>query len=211
VLVQDGRAVALERHLTRLGASLRKLYGMDLPPGLPARVHAVAAEQPAGRVRLRILADPEGPISVEVSTAGAGPVEIRLLAPFALPGGLGEHKWRDRRLLDALAVQSDGMVPLLVDTDGAVLEAAYANVWIVEGGELITPPADGRILPGTARAELLESEPRLAREEAIDLARLARADSVFLTSSISGRHPATLATVWIMSPRRQQVAQTVAL
>jgi hypothetical protein len=30
----------------------------------------------------------------------------------------------------------------------------------------------------------------VAREEAFDLARLTNADAVFLTSSISGRHPA---------------------
>ena len=74
-------------------------------------------------------------------------------------------------------------MPLLVDTDGLVLEAAYANVWIVEGDALITPPADGRILPGTTRAALL-AEHDGAREEPIDLDRLASADALFLTSSI---------------------------
>ena len=53
-----------------------------------------------------------------------------------------------------------------------MLEAAYANVWIVEGEALITPPADGRILPGTTRAALLAADPA-AREEPIDLGRLA--------------------------------------
>jgi para-aminobenzoate synthetase / 4-amino-4-deoxychorismate lyase len=72
-----------------------------------------------------------------------------------------------------------------------VLEAAYANVWIVEDDELITPPTDGRILPGTTRAALLADAPG-AREEPIDLERLASADSVFLTSSISGWLPARL-------------------
>jgi branched-subunit amino acid aminotransferase/4-amino-4-deoxychorismate lyase len=62
-------------------------------------------------------------------------------------------------------------------------------VWIVEGDELITPLADGRILPGTGRAALLAADSS-AREEAFDLARLASADAVFLTSSISGRHAA---------------------
>ena len=82
-------------------------------------------------------------------------------------------------------------MPLLVDTDGVVLEAATANVWIAEGDDLITPPADGRILPGTVRAALLASEPG-AREEPIELERLASAESVFLTSSITVRRPARL-------------------
>ena len=82
-------------------------------------------------------------------------------------------------------------MPLLVDTDGLVLETAHANVWIVEDDELITPPADGRILPGTTAAALLANEPG-ARAEPIELERLASADAVFLTSSISGRRPARL-------------------
>jgi para-aminobenzoate synthetase/4-amino-4-deoxychorismate lyase len=83
-------------------------------------------------------------------------------------------------------------VPLLVDTDGLVLEAAYANVWIREGEALITPPADGRILPGITRAALLAQAP-CAREEPLEVARLLRAEEVFLTSSIAGRHTAALA------------------
>jgi para-aminobenzoate synthetase/4-amino-4-deoxychorismate lyase len=120
---------------------------------------------------------------------GNGPV---LLSPFALPGGLGRHKWRDRKLLEALAAQAPGTVPLLIDTDGLVLEAAHANVWIAEGAALITPSADGRILPGVTRAALLADE-HLAREEPIELERVVRADAVFVTSSISRRRAARLA------------------
>jgi para-aminobenzoate synthetase/4-amino-4-deoxychorismate lyase len=114
------------------------------------------------------------------------------LSPFAIAGGLGPHKWRDRDLLEALAAQAPSAVPLLIDTDGLVLEAAHANVWIVEGGALLTPPADGRILPGVTRAALLATE-RFAREEPIELERLARADAVFVTSSIGRRRAARLA------------------
>jgi para-aminobenzoate synthetase/4-amino-4-deoxychorismate lyase len=194
VLVEHGRPVGLERHLARLAASLEQLYSAALPTTVAAGAQAAAAEHASlERSRMRVLADPDGSVRISVSAAGGiahdSPVG---LVPFALPGGLGAHKWRDRRLLGALAQVADGAVPVLVDTDGQVLEAAYANIWLVEGPELITPPADGRILPGTTRAALLEAEPS-AREEAFDLARLEQAGAVFLTSSISGRHPARLA------------------
>jgi len=192
VLVEGGRPVALEQHLERLAASLRSLYDVTLPATVPAGAWAAAA-QTRERSRLRVLADPTGPIRISMSPAG--PVYAlrhpARLEPFTLPGGLGAHKWRDRRLLDALHGLARGAVPLIVDTDGCVLEAAYANLWIVEDDELITPPADGRILPGTVRAAILAGD-GTAREEAIDLERLADADEVFLTSSISGRHPARL-------------------
>ena len=192
VLVEEGGAVALEAHLERLAESMRTLYGATPPATLLAGAVAAAAQSP-GRSRLRVLADPDGAVRITVSPAGPRDA-LRYparLEPFTLPGGLGAHKWRDRRLLDALSALARGAAPLLIDTDGCVLEAAYANVWIVEGDGLITPPADGRILPGTVRAAILASRPT-AREESIDLDRLACADEIFLSSSISGRHPATI-------------------
>jgi hypothetical protein len=75
--------------------------------------------------------------------------------PFALPGGLGQHEWADRRLVTALEHAAGGRVPLLVDTDGCVLEATWANVLIEEDGRLAAPPADGRLLPGIQRQTLV--------------------------------------------------------
>ena len=193
MLVEHGRPVSLELHLQRLADSLNEVYGATLPPTLAAGVHMAAAEatSPGGRARLRIDVDADGGVRITLSPTGPPPLEASVLEPYALPGGLGAHKWRDRRLLDALGALRPGTVPLLVDTDGVVLEAATANVWIAEGDDLITPPADGRILPGTVRAALLASEPG-AREEPIELERLASAESVFLTSSITVRRPARL-------------------
>ncbi|MGZ4220722.1 MAG: bifunctional chorismate-binding protein/class IV aminotransferase [Solirubrobacteraceae bacterium] len=191
VLVQHGEPVALDEHLDRLALSLAELYDVTLDPLAATQARAVAATA-NGTSRLRILADSDGSLAMSVSperTPAAMPLQ---LTPFALSGGLGRHKWRDRELLEALAGQAPGAVPLLIDTDGLVLEAAHANVWIVEGRALLTPPADGRILPGVTRAALLAAE-RSAREEPIELERLARADAVFLTSSISLRRAARLA------------------
>ncbi len=206
LLVEDGRPVALERHLARLAASVRELYGAALPPTLAGAAQAAAeTAKPSRRARLRIDVDPDGTVRITVSPARARPEQVLLLEPYALPGGLGDHKWRDRRLLDALTALHPGTVPLLIDTDGLVLEAGYANVWIVEGEALITPPADGRILPGTTRGVLLADEPG-AREELIDLERLASADSVFLSSSINDRLPAR-----VCSPVRSTVPAAVPL
>jgi len=87
--------------------------------------------------------------------------------------------------------------PLLCDLDGLVLEAGRANVFCVErDGRLLTPPADGRILPGVTRARVLELAPRLGlvvSVEPIDLRRLVRAGELFLTGSLGGVEPAQLA------------------
>ncbi|MGH2875280.1 MAG: aminotransferase class IV, partial [Solirubrobacteraceae bacterium] len=107
------------------------------------------------------------------------PVALRAVT---LPGGLGAHKWRDRRLLDDLG---DDPVPLLVEPDGTVLEAAFANVWLLRGDRLVTPPADGRILPGVTRALLLRAAGLglSAVEEHVSVEDLRGADAVILTSA----------------------------
>jgi para-aminobenzoate synthetase/4-amino-4-deoxychorismate lyase len=191
LLVEDGRPDRLDPHLARLSSSLAELYGVRLDPGTAARALEVAATAVGKRSRLRILADRRGSLTMTISPAAASPGVQTLLMPFVLPGGLGAHKWRDRRLLDALAARVPTAVPLLIDTDGLVLEAAYANVWIVERDTLITPLADGRILPGVTRAALLASE-STACEQPLELVRLERAEAIFLTSSIALQHPAKL-------------------
>ncbi|HEY6397602.1 MAG TPA: aminotransferase class IV, partial [Solirubrobacteraceae bacterium] len=137
------------------------------------------------------LAGPDGSIALKLTPVTEVDKRPAYLSPFVIPGGLGCHKWRDRGLLQALAAHMPGTVPLLLDTDGQVLEAAHANVWLVEDQAFITPRTDGRILPGVTRAALLASAPQ-ARAEAFDLARMADADAIFLTSSIRGSHPAAL-------------------
>jgi para-aminobenzoate synthetase/4-amino-4-deoxychorismate lyase len=191
VLVQDGAPVALEGHLERLRESLGRLYGHDLGAQLRDVIERTVAATRGLRRGMRVAASPGGAISVSAVPAPRAPEEVVELAPYVLPGGLGAHKWSDRGLLEALSRERPGTVPLLIDSDGAVLEAAYANVWIVEDGIWITPPADGRILPGVTRAARLAADPA-AREEPISLQRLARAPRVFLNSSIAGRRAARL-------------------
>ena len=190
LLVRGGSPVDARAHLARLERSVSALYGETLPEDLESRVLAAAA---TARVqRLRVVAAPADRARVELHAeplAAEPAPEPVTLSPAVLPGGLGAHKWCDRRLLDELAGRLDA-VPLLLDLDGDVLEAAYANLFIVEGNHLITPPLDGRQLPGTVRARVLALHP--AREERLSLDRIAAADEVLLASSVRGIHPARL-------------------
>ena len=111
-----------------------------------------------------------------------------------MPGGLGAHKWADRSLLEGVqAGLPDDALPLIVDEDGAALEASRANVFAVRNGALFTPPLDGRILPGIARARVLELAAASGievHETALRRADLLAADEVFLTGSVRGVEPA---------------------
>ncbi|MEA2158698.1 MAG: para-aminobenzoate synthetase / 4-amino-4-deoxychorismate lyase, partial [Solirubrobacteraceae bacterium] len=108
-------------------------------------------------------------------------------------GGLGAHKWSDRRLVDSLS--DDGSTPLICDLDAHVLEAGYAAVMIVEAGALIAPPLDGRLLPSVSRERLLESAAAAGMPVTVapfTLERMRAADAILLTSSLRGPHPGEL-------------------
>jgi para-aminobenzoate synthetase/4-amino-4-deoxychorismate lyase len=178
LLVRDGEAQRLDAHLARLAGSLAELYGRALPEDLDARTRALARTA-SGRARLRIDVVPDA--DAELSLAPAPRRELPIvLHPYTLPGGLGAHKWRDRALVDALS-----QTPLLLDADGSVLEAGWANVLIRRGGILFRPRADGRILPGTSLPA--------AEQADLTLADLRHADEILVSSSLAGVVPAVLA------------------
>lgn len=187
--ITDGHVDRGLAHRARLRASAQAL-GLTLPDDLDARVAAAAATRTDGRARIELA---PGEVLVEAVASPPTPPEGVLLAPVVVPGGLGPHKWRDRRLLDELGALVDG-TPLLLDADGRVLEAAWANVWWEdEDGRLRTPPADGRILPGVMRAALLAATELAV--VAVPPARIAEvAGSPLLLSSARGITPAFLAS-----------------
>ncbi|MFV2072980.1 MAG: aminotransferase class IV [Thermoanaerobaculales bacterium] len=78
---------------------------------------------------------------------------------------------------------------LLVDDLESVLETAVANVWVLRGGEVRTPPAPARCLPGVMRDWLMKRLPGLGlrvEDGDVDLAELARADEVWLSNAVVG-------------------------
>ncbi|MGI9183566.1 MAG: chorismate-binding protein [Solirubrobacteraceae bacterium] len=193
--VSEGHIHGLDGHLERLDRSLRRLYRLVRSARLPGELEARAATL-SGPHRLRVDAVPrDGAVEIESTTSplAPGPAPGVLGTPVLVPGGLGEHKWRDRRWIEALTTGDD--VPLMMDREGCLLEAAWGNLWLREGDRLITPPADGRLLPGVTRARLIELAPALGfavAEEPISLARAVEASAVFLTSSLRLVVPATI-------------------
>jgi len=170
LLAVDGAPLLLDEHLARLATSVAELYDESFS--------APALEIPAaGSWRVRVAFRPGVGVEVDYTPASfpTAPLEPSILV---LPGGLGPHKWLDRDLVA-------GTEPLILDLSGEVLESGRGNVFLVEGETLVTPPTDGRILPGVTRAELMRTKDVLV--EPFGLARLRAADEVFVTSSIRGR------------------------
>jgi para-aminobenzoate synthetase/4-amino-4-deoxychorismate lyase len=200
ILIFEDRPVELDAHLARIAASVRVLYGCE-PPDTRELVLANARGGWLGRMRLTVEPLSRGGLDASVLVAPFDPNNVFPTGDFAtelktLPvdRGYGEHKWADRAMLSrAEAEAGPGAAPLLVREDGTVLEGSRANIFIVRGRTVSTPPLDGEILPGVARCGLLEVADEYGIEvveESFDLDALISADEVFLTNSLRGIEPA---------------------
>jgi branched-chain amino acid aminotransferase len=105
-------------------------------------------------------------------------------SPFS---GVKITSWAQNLTWNEKAHQDGYDEVLLLNEHGQVSECTSANVFIVRGNEVLTPPlASSGCLPGVTRAILLE-EIRLPgfsiREEAITPDQLEAADGVFISST----------------------------
>lgn len=208
----DGRPFALAAHLRRLTAATRRL-GLPAPGAAAlwsARTRVLLRRNGLadGAVRLTITRGaaglgplPEGrgrptvlltvrPLPPELPARRARGVGVVLL-PFARDAGPG---WGALKLVGnasaglgkALAARRGAAEGLYVTPTGHVTEGTTSNLFAVLDGVLVTPPADGTILPGVTRALVLDLARRAGvrtREASIATARLRRAREAFVTAS----------------------------
>lgn len=193
LLVVAGEPMETARHLARLGRSLAEIYEVELPAGTGELVGATAAGVELGRLRIAAVPAGEG---VEIDLESR-PIDPAIMFPQAgaslrrldRPGGHGSHKWVDRRGMD----HPDAGPGQLICDGEELLEAGWANLFAVREETLWTPPLDGRILAGMARAAVLDlaaAEGIQAQEQALSAADLLAAEETFLTNSVRGIEPA---------------------
>jgi para-aminobenzoate synthetase/4-amino-4-deoxychorismate lyase len=197
--VAGGEPIELGAHLARLVSSTTELFAKEPPPAARELVRERARGLELGRLRLDVAPDADGRLDAavrvaEVERALVFPSWERAvtLAAVVVPGGIGSHKWSDRRLLDQAQSDLGAAVPLVVDADGTVLEVSRGNVFLVRDGSLVTPAADGRLLPGVARrriAEVAASAGIPLREQIVSGDDLAEADELFVSGSVRGVEP----------------------
>jgi branched-chain amino acid aminotransferase len=90
------------------------------------------------------------------------------------------------------ARQRGGDEALLLNAAGMVAEASVANVFVVRGGRLTTPPGSDGALEGITRASVLELAAQLGlpvEERTLGRFDLFAAEEVFLTGSGAGMVP----------------------
>ena len=202
--VVDGVPFALTRHLDRLASSAS---GLGLTPpddgalrdAVGATLAANADAVAAGPLRLRItLTGGTSPLGSD--RGQAGPTLVVALAPLTAwaptakvvvvpwtrnergaTAGLKTTSYAENVVALAHAKAHGGTEAVLANTAGMLCEGTGSNVFLVLGGELVTPPVSSGCLAGVTRALVLEWTG--ATERDLPMAALAEADEIFLTSS----------------------------
>ncbi len=76
---------------------------------------------------------------------------------------------------------------IVLNTDGDVAECIVSNIFMVNNGNVVTPPLDTNILPGITRKTVLDicqNSGIPAREESFKIETLIKAEEVFITNSL---------------------------
>lgn len=188
VLVRGGRPVALDAHLQRMASASAQAWGSELPEGLARAVDEACAGLGEGALRLVIQGD--GSFRVEARPRRAG-LPAGVLEPATVPGGLGNWKWADRTFLAGLEERLGAEV-LIVDLDGMALETSRASLLLLYPDRLVSPPLDGRILPGTARRRILDSaraDGMSVEERPVPLPEVLEGAALFTCNSLRDPEP----------------------
>jgi len=208
----DGEPFAVAAHLRRLAAAARELR---LPPPGSAAIWALRARRLVARnglrdatIRLTITRGMAGDFLVPDRPARP----TQLLTVRRLPADLAEQQargiaavllpfprdvappWGGLKLLGhpsavvgrSLALRRGAREGLYVTRSGEVTEGTASNLFLVERGALVTPPATGAVLGGVTRDLVLHLARRagvVVHEEDVPAVRLRRAAEVFVTAS----------------------------
>jgi branched-chain amino acid aminotransferase len=202
IAVRDGRPLAATRHLARL---VRSAVALGLPaPDAAALRTAVDEVSAAGGVAdavVRVVyTSGSGPLS---SDRGDGrPTAAVLLgsAPERPPStdvvtvpwprnergalvGIKTTSYAENVLALSEARRQSASEAIFANTAGNLCEGSGSNVFLVVGGQLLTPPLSAGCLAGVTRALIVERCGLEVDERDVPIGGLAEAEEAFLSSA----------------------------
>ncbi len=193
VLVRNGVMLRLKEHIERLlrSAAENGLTRRDNPIEFLRGCRPL----PDGRLRITLV---DGFMKISITPFPGYPEELYREGAVAMPADIPGHPLGARAghkslpydiMIEARerAREHGAIEVLFTDTDGALLEGAVSNLFVVIEGVLLTPPLTRPILPGVTRAAVLSLAGEMgieAREADLYPPDLRKAQEAFLTSSL---------------------------
>jgi branched-subunit amino acid aminotransferase/4-amino-4-deoxychorismate lyase len=167
----------LEAHVSRLRLTLTRgnFSGLELPP--------------AERGRFVVTASPYLEPTAEDRTAGAVCVIApnRRVNPLCHLPQMKRGNYADCLYAADFARRRGAREALFVSAEECVLEGATSNLFALQGGTLVTPPAGELVLPGIMRRQVLRAAADLGlqvEERDLPLDELFAAGEAFLSNSL---------------------------
>jgi branched-chain amino acid aminotransferase len=211
----NGAVKRLDRHYQRLITGLGLLgvtIGLDRD-GIASAVDDVALAQglAEGVVRLTVSrgkgergivppakADPTVLITLAPPPAPMGPARLMVATvtrrnEFSPLSGIKSLNYLDAILARSEALKQGFDDAVLLNTRGWVAETTVSNLFAVMDGVLLTPPLVDGVLPGVARALVIEHGG--AEEASLSASDLVRADEIVLTNSLGARGVSSVGAV----------------
>ena len=216
IRVGNGNPLFFARHMQRLFSGLAQLGFPPLPwdaPALSERCQKVIGENEVAEGVLRlVITRGSGPRGFEPPSKAQPSLFIQAVQTLSVSRGatLGVctatlAPWKvdpasplcylkhlsalDKVLAKQKAKQAGADEALFQNINGHLTEAASSNLFLVVGGQLLTPALPCGLLPGIARRLLLETLPQPIVETEIPAALLAEATEAFLTNAVAGVRP----------------------
>lgn len=181
--------VLLDAHLARLAASAAQLGFVLNAAAARAGLQTCAQEKQGERLRIRLVLQPDGEITVTgdpLAAPVAGLVWRVALAQSRFEAGepLLRHKTTLRDRYEGPLAQAGTDEVIFLNERGELCEGARCNLFIARGDRLLTPPLACGLLPGTLRGQLLAEGK--AEEALLTLADLHSAEAWFMGNSVRG-------------------------
>ncbi|WP_366922730.1 aminotransferase class IV [Metallumcola ferriviriculae] len=214
VKINHGKPIWLEEHISRLQAGLEVLHispaGLDgeLSSAVPEVIRATRLEM--GSVKIMTSGYGPGrpdnvfvtvkkgiPYSHEQRRKGFSVAIVSLLrrnplSPFV---GLKSLNFGENILARSEVAAKGADEGLLLNTDGFTAEGTVSNIFWYDGKVLKTPSISAGILPGIARAKIMETAAKLTipvQQVLAEPGELSSAQEIFLTNSLMGIMPVTV-------------------
>lgn len=212
--VRNGRPRRWQAHMDRLGAGCEHL-GLEMPPqaimlrevqtvsaGLPDAVVKIVITRsgrgrgympPAVRESLRIIsahAYPDGVLEVAREGTRARVCDLRLAIQPAL-GGF-KHLNRLEQVLASVETREAGAAEgVLLDSEGHIISAIAANIFLVAEDRLLTPRLDRCGVRGVLRSQILAAFGSRCEQRRLMVDILREVDEVFICNAVRGIVPVT--------------------
>ena len=201
--VVDGVPFALTRHLRRLARSAARL-GLTMPDDTLLRAAITDTLGPGvGRVRVTITGG-DGPpgsdrgdglptvvVVASPATAWDGNADICVVPwtrnEHSAVAGAKTTSYAENVVALTYAHEHGCSEAVFANTRGELCEGTGSNIFVVAGGQVLTPPLSSGCLAGITRELVIEWSG--AREEPLLIEILQSADEVFLTSSTRDVQP----------------------